>query len=103
MRKKKRNAVRGSGGVSVFIKDWLIQTSGIQRIFEHFRECVVLLFKANIFNRQNDLIMIFTYIPPENSPVYTEEDNGIVLLNENINTITMRYPNADFFLSGDLN
>ena len=49
MRRKKRNAVGGSGGVSVFIKDWLMQSSGIQRIFENFRECVVLLFKAEHF------------------------------------------------------
>ena len=103
MRRKKRNAVRGSGGVSVFMKDWLVQTNGIQRIFENFRECVVLLFKAASHHRQNDLIMLFTYIPPEYSPVYTQEDNGIVLLNENINEILLRYPNAELFLSGDLN
>ena len=102
-RRKKRNAVRGSGGVSVFIKDWLIKTTGIQRIFEKFRECIVLLFKADTFYRQNDLIMIFTYIAPEYSPVYAQEDNGIILLNENINEILLRYPNADLFVSGDLN
>ena len=62
-----------------------------------------MLFKADTFYRQNDLIMIFTYIPPENSPVYTQEANGIVLLNENINEIFLRYPSADLFVSGDLN
>ena len=103
MRRKKRNAVRGSDGVSVFIKDWLVQTNGIQRIFENFRVCIVLLFKADTFHRQNDLIMLFTYMPPEYFPVYTQEDNGIVLLNENINEILLRYPNAELFLSGDLN
>ena len=28
--------------------------------------------------------MIFTYIAPEYSPIYTDEDNGITLLNERI-------------------
>ena len=59
--------------------------------------------KLNTFYRQTDLIMIFTYIPPENSSVYTQEDNGIVLLNESINEIFLRYPSADLFVSGDLN
>ena len=70
MRKKKRSALRGSGGVSVFVKDWVVQTKGIVRIFQDFKECVVLLFKADIFHRSNDLIMIFTYIAPEISPIY---------------------------------
>ena len=68
-----------------------------------FRECIVLLFKADSFYRQNDLIMIFTYIKPEYSPVNAQEDNGIILLNENINEILLRYPNTDLFVSGDLN
>ena len=38
----------------------LIQAKGVQRIFENFRECVVLIFKADVFYRQRDLIMIFT-------------------------------------------
>lgn len=66
MRRKKRTAARGSGGVTMFVKDWLMQTKRVQRIFANFRECVVLLFKADIFFRQSDLIMIYTYIPPEN-------------------------------------
>lgn len=103
MRSKKRTAVRGSGGVTVFVKDWLMQTSGVMRIFETFRECVVFIFKADIFCRKSDLIMIFTYIPPENSPVYTNESNGIVLLRENIDEILLHYPNAELLLAGDLN
>ena len=47
--------------------------------------------------------MIFTYIAAEYSPVNAQEDNGIILLNENINEILLRYPNADLFVSGDLN
>ena len=57
----------------MFVKDWVLQTGGVVRIFPDFKETVVLLFKANIFNRTSDLIMIFTYIAPENSPIYTDE------------------------------
>ena len=94
---------RGSGGVSVFVKDWVLQTGGVERIFPDFKETVVLLFKANIFNRTSDLIMIFTYIAPENSAIYTDEENGIILLNERISEICVQYPSAELFLAGDLN
>ena len=94
---------RGSGGVSVFIKDWVLQTNGVVHIFQDFKESVVLSFKANIFHRTNDLIMIFTYIAPENSPIYTDEDNGIKFLNERISEICVQYPTAELFLAGDLN
>ena len=79
-----------------------MQTKGVQRIFDHFRECAVLLFKADMFFRQSDLIMIFTYIPPENSPVYKQEDNSIILLNKNINEISLCHPDADLFFAGVL-
>ncbi|MEW8546815.1 MAG: endonuclease/exonuclease/phosphatase family protein, partial [Candidatus Thiodiazotropha sp.] len=103
MRTKKRSAVRGSGGVTVFVKEWLMQTSGVKRIFDKTRECVTLLFKAGVFCRKTDLIIIFTYIPPENSPVYVNESNGIVLLSEHIDEILLQYPNAELLLAGDLN
>ena len=47
--------------------------------------------------------MYFTYIAPENSPIYTEEDNGITILNERISEVILQYPNAELFLAGDLN
>ena len=47
--------------------------------------------------------MIFTYITPENSPIYTDEENGITLLNDRISEICMQYPSAESFLAGDLN
>ena len=49
IRKRTRNTARGSGGVTVFVKDWMMQTSGVKRIFHNFHECVVLLFDDNIF------------------------------------------------------
>ena len=49
------------------------------------------------------MITIFTYIAPENSPIYTDEDNGIALSNERISEICVQYPTAELFLAGDLN
>ena len=104
MREKRRRAVRGSGGLTVFVEDWIIQ-SGVQRIFNHFSECVVLLFKAGSFNRNQGLIMLFTYVAPENSPIYTEEDDGLILLNEKLSEILLHvhYPTAELFVARDLN
>ena len=58
MRKKRRGISRGSGWASVLIKDWVLQTNGVVRIFQDFKESVVLLFKVKIFHRTNDLNMI---------------------------------------------
>ena len=103
MRKKKRTANRGSGGIAVFIRDGLLKSGGIKRIFEYFTECVVLWFSADVFHRENDLILFFTYVAPENSPIYADEGNGIVLLNNKISEVVSEYPNAEIFLAGDLN
>ena len=71
IRKKKRTAGRGSGGVAVFIRDKLLQSGGLKRIYKHYTECVVLRFSAEAFQRNNDLVMFCTYIAPEDSPIYT--------------------------------
>ena len=103
MRKKKRTAPRGSGGISVFVKDWVMQTKGIKRIFAKFNGCVVLMLDAAVFDRKDDLILIFTYIAPETSPIYTDEDNGVILLNEKILEIVSEHQRAELFVAGDLN
>ena len=58
----------------MFVKDWVMQTKCIKRIFTKFKECIVLKLDAAVFYRKDDLILIFTYIAPENSQVYTDED-----------------------------
>ena len=81
MRRKNRTAARGSGGVAVFVKNWLMQTKGST---EYLKTLANVLYYSLKPIRQSNLIIIFTYIPTENSPVYTHEDNGIILSNENI-------------------
>ena len=99
MQKKKHSAVRGAGGVAFFVKDWVIQ-SGVECIIQNFNECVVLLFKATSLRGSEDLIIMVTYITPENSPVYTDEDNGLIILNKKISEILVHFPNAELFIAG---
>ena len=40
---------------------------------------------------------------PEGSPVYTEEKNGIKLMQANISIMKDDYPDAHYFIGGDLN
>ena len=82
----------------------MIKDNLVKRIFDNFIECVVLLFNGSLFQHVNDVVFIFSYVSPENSPIYDENDNnGIDILNININNIIAEYPNTDLFLSGDLN
>ena len=61
------------------------------------------MLDAAVFDRKDDLILIFTYIAPENSPIYTDDDNGVILLNEKILEIVSEHPRAKLFVAGDLN
>ena len=104
VRSKKRSAFRSSGGISVLIKETLIQTNFIKRIFDDFNECIVLLLDGQKFVNQNDIIIVFAYVAPERSTFYTDPaTNGIELLADKILSIISEYPNADLLLAGDFN
>ena len=62
------------------------------------------MFNGSLFQNVNDIVFIFSYVSPENSPIYDDNDNNSMdILNMNINNIIAKYPNTDLFLSGDLN
>ena len=51
---------------------------------------IFLIIKSNA--SINDIVLIFTFIAPERSPIYTpENDDGIILLNENFLEIRSVY------------
>ena len=57
----------------------------------------------NIYSIFNDLIhdviLVFTFVAPEKSPIYSSKnDDGIVILIEKIFTIKSVYPEAEYFL-----
>ena len=104
MRQLKGSSPRGSGGVTVFVKDFLVDGSIIKRVFDNLTECVVLFLSSELYESINDIVLIFTYIAPERSPIYTpENDDGIILLNEKLLEIRSVYPKADIVIAGDLN
>ena len=105
VRKKSTSTGRNSGGLCVFVKEWLTQQNVVKRIFPNFKDCVVLLFKGSIFQSIKDIILYFAYVSPQGSRIYDNlpENNGILLIENNLNEIKVEYPDCCFFLAGDLN
>ena len=63
-------------------------------------ECVLLLIDSIFNDRKHDIVLMFTYVVPEKSPIdSTENGDKIVILNEKLFTITSVYPEAEIFLS----
>lgn len=52
-----------------------------------------------------DIILYFAYVSPQGSRIYDNlvENNGILLIENNMNEIKVDYPDCCFFLAGDLN
>ena len=75
----------------------------VKLIFPNFKDCVVLLFKGSIFQSIQDIILYFAYVSPQGSRIYDNlpENNGILLIENNLNEIKIEYPNCCFFLAGD--
>ena len=73
--KERNDAPRVSAGISDFVKDWATQIYGIKLILTTFQECVLLKFDTAVFDRKEDLFLIFTFIAQENLPINTDEDN----------------------------
>ena len=103
VRKKKPRAPRGSGGVAVFVHYRLFHHFDISRIRLEIEDSIILHLHIKGGN-QRDLILYFTYIAPENSPIYTNSQlNGIEVLHDNVNSIIADFPNIELFLAGDFN
>ena len=103
VRKLKKNARRNNGGISVFIRNEIASKFNVQRLYSHYKDCIVLRLNGAIFDDNKDILLYFTYISPEGSPVYTEEKNGIKLMQANISIMKDDYPDAHYFIGGDLN
>ena len=59
-------------------------------------ECVVLLIDSIFNDKIHNIVLIFTYVVPEKSPIYSpENDDEIVILNEKNIIIKSVYPEAD--------
>ena len=99
VRQKSARAIRNSGGVTVFVKHKLVHISTIRRIFKQFLERVVLLIDGSKYICVNDIILIFSYVSSEYSPVYDGKNpNCIELLSD-----MLWISDAEIFVAGDLN
>ena len=49
IRPKKRNAIRGSGGITVFVKETLVSENIVNRICTDLKESVVFLLDGSKF------------------------------------------------------
>ena len=98
---------RYAGGVSVFIKTSCNLT--VQQIHVNYDNTIVLHVKQPFKHRQNDIILVSTYVPPAASPYYKskynteQESNGIVYLEQCIAHIRENYVDASLIIAGDLN
>ena len=105
VRCKSRDAIRNSGGVSVWVKDYLVQSGLVKQICTEFKDCIVLYINASKFENMKNLILYITYISPEGSNIYRnlEESNGISLLENNINALKHKFPDCYYYIAGDFN
>ena len=96
---------RPSGGTLVLIR------SSLNIAFTHIKtmkdNTVVVKLKNAFKNRNKDLLIICTYIPPCNSPYYDHrspfEKNGITLLETFLHNLFEEHANCKYIVCGDLN
>lgn len=62
-----------------------------KRAFEHFENCIALICRVTRVNMDRDIIFLFTYISPVNSPIYNDMDSdGISQIEDYFHTVIMR-------------
>ena len=105
IRSKNPSAVRNSGGVTVFVRKYLVSKGFVKRICDDLSDVIVLLVDKSFVCLDQSIIMIFVYISPEGSTIYRSTDyhNGIERLSDQIIHITSLYPDSKLFLAGDFN
>ena len=94
-----RRAKRSSGGLIVYIKDFI--RNGV-KLIQNTIDCIIWLkLDKNYFHIDDDIYICFTYIAPESSPVHNMYNVDIFdQLEQDIVLFSQR---GKIFLSGDLN
>ena len=103
VRNRAQNSFRNSGGVSAFVKYEHIESGFIKRICHDFLDCIVLFLKTSLYGLPNDIILYIAYVSPEGSSIYRDENNGILLLENNLSLIKNKYNECSLYLAGDFN
>ena len=93
---------RAMGGVIVLVKQ--CYSNHFKRINDDFSAGIILKAEKSLFDLQNDIVMIFTYLPPLNSPFYLNKSSkGIFLLEEELISVISASPSDLLMVIGDLN
>ena len=74
VRIRKPGSGRNSGGVCVFVKDWILKANLIERIFPELGGCVVLHFKSSLFLDMQDTVMYIAYVSPQEMTIYNNSN-----------------------------
>ena len=89
--------------MTVCIRKSIFDFFQISRIYPHVKESV-LLYLVSPSEEQKDIVIIYTYVAPEHSAIYTaDEPNGIEILQGTVDTVISEYPNVNILLLGDFN
>ena len=77
----------------------------VKKVYMDKPETIVLLMDKKLLNLDKDLLMCFTYIPPEKATYYTnkQEPNGINQLETELVDLLSRHRDTHLLIAGDLN
>ena len=66
---------------------------------------LVFLLDKRLFGFNSDVVYVYAYVPPENSPYYSafDIDDGISLLEESLTDVMLSLDDVYILLCGDLN
>ena len=67
---------RSAGGITVFYKNYL--SKGIEHVYKNSRNAILLHMKKSFFGLHQDVLLVFTYIPPEGSRIYNNSNINIM-------------------------
>ena len=89
-----------SGGIIVHVKDNIAK--GCKRLLPHHRDVIVLQLSKFYFILEKDIVLIHTYISPEKSKIYEENEFGIELFERKLHEILEKCTEEiDLLLLGD--
>lgn len=96
---------RPSGGTCIYVRHKL--NNFVRRIAPDFKYGVILELTGGIDSSSGTVVgtvlLVCTYLPPQNSTSYQEELNGIELLREKLIDLKLQYTGCKLVVAGDLN
>ena len=97
--KKMQKGSKVSGGLSVYVRDYL--RPGVQKIPRAGSESICLKLKKDFFSLKNDIFLVFSYCGPSNSQVLQRA--GMDVYDDLNNLLAQCADSGDIILTGDLN